>query len=1036
MVVDNRLNKKYTLEEHLKFLSLEDKDYEILYSIWDLNKKNLIQGLNLISSSFPHYSVHDVNHSMTIINNIQCFLGEERIKHLSATDTFLILMAALTHDIGMILMYDIVESEWENDNFKILLEEFASSRDSVIAKSANLLMRIHKHAVKEDLKDFRWALQVKNAVIILTAEIFRTRHAKQSANYLRSNETFKQLANNFHAEQLPSRFMDLLANIAFLHGEDFETVMVKLYQEANGYKGDYIHPRFVAYMIRLGDLLDFDNTRFNVYSKTILKEVPETSKLHEQKHASVKHMLISPNAIEAVLDCPTEEVYRISRSWFDWLEKEVSNQSREWTNITPEDLGGLPPVISKDSIKILFNGIQSNPDLLNLKFSMSQEKMFSILQGGGIYKEPGFAFIREIVQNAFDASKMQIWNDIKIGFYDSYFEDSGKSKDNIEFPDDIASTIYKQYPVILRVKWKDEKNEILQFECIDCGTGISEATLLRMTNCVGESRKKDLGYPEEYKKMPYFLQPTAAFGIGLQSVFFVASKFEMETSFLGETSKRIVFRSAADNQYCSIVEENVERKRGTTVKVDISKERFEELFGTSFGWDILDSTDIFKKEGDNLYLAKIDGFVRQTFIHVKNINFIYESASSERGFKNCVNNEVDTFKTYKDYRYYFSYQDTFLVFTIFEKKYGSTFQLWFNNEIVNAYRPCRRLLLRDVLVANAKFNYYKTAYLGFEWNLCSQSTDKVVDLSRDNLTYNGRIWITNALLNELLPALLTLINNDFIDELKSGTNKDSLIIQYFNYSLTLFGCGLNCYDVHFLRGFKLPIWMASCNKLEITADQILTKEILILVAGFDTDGRAVIKQNERENIESKYSNELNDELVLWGDHYLHDALIFNFKCIEVIKYEKGCHIYKLKKRGNIKEMTTVKSPKEYLLSLDGMGPHKCSRKAIYGLEEYTSLAVKLNYISGFEDFPDYSTCCIYSPFSEKRQVEKLVNEVGDKDAIQGYIRKNIADYIPSYMMEIIKKYNINNDVSEEQIIEGYISLINDFIEVKKRSLRE
>ena len=621
----------------MKSLSIEDKDYEILYSIWDLNKKNLKQGLNLISSSFPHYSIHDVNHSMTIIDNIQCFLGEERIKRLGATDTFLILMSGLTHDVGMILMYNIVETEWKNDDFKNVLEEFANSHDSVIAKSAKLLMRIHMNKAKEDFKDFSWALNVKNAVTILTAEIFRAKHAKQSANYLRSNETFRQLANNFHAEQLPSRFMDLLANIAFLHGENFETVMVKLYQEANGYKGDYIHPRFIAYMIRLGDLLDFDNNRFNIYSRTILKEIPETSKLHEQKHASVKHMLISPNAIEAELDCPTEDVYRVSRSWFDWLEKEVSSQSREWTNITPSDLGGLPPVISKDSIKILFNGIQCNPELLNLKFSMSQEKIFSILQGGGIYKEPGFAFIREIVQNAFDASKMQMWNDINSGIYDSYFEDHGKNKDNIKFPNDIASSIYKQYPVILQVKWKDNKNEVLQVECIDYGTGISEDTLLRMTNHVGESRKKDSGYIEKYKKMPYFLRPTAAFGIGLQSVFFVASKFEMETSFLGEVSKQIIFRSAADNQYSSIVNLNIERKRGTTVKVELPKTRFYELFGTSFNFEILDSTDIFKGEGDDLHLAKIDNFVQKTFGHVKNIYFRYETVNKEREFSRYVN---------------------------------------------------------------------------------------------------------------------------------------------------------------------------------------------------------------------------------------------------------------------------------------------------------------------------------------------------------------------------------------------------------------
>lgn len=91
----------------------------------------------------------------------------------------------------------------------------------------------------------------------------------------------------------------------------------------------------------------------------------------------------------------------------------------------------------------------------------------------------------------------------------------------------------------------------------------------------------------------------------------------METSFLGEISKQIIFRSAADNQYSSIANINIDRKRGTTVKVDIPKKRFAELFGTSFNWDILDSTDIFKGEGDDLYLAKIDNFVRKTFDHVK-----------------------------------------------------------------------------------------------------------------------------------------------------------------------------------------------------------------------------------------------------------------------------------------------------------------------------------------------------------------------------------------------------------------------------------
>ena len=69
----------YTLEKHLKYLSDNDKEYELLYSIWDLNKKNLTQGLNVVSANYPNYSLHDSSHTYSIIDNIQSLLGLERI---------------------------------------------------------------------------------------------------------------------------------------------------------------------------------------------------------------------------------------------------------------------------------------------------------------------------------------------------------------------------------------------------------------------------------------------------------------------------------------------------------------------------------------------------------------------------------------------------------------------------------------------------------------------------------------------------------------------------------------------------------------------------------------------------------------------------------------------------------------------------------------------------------------------------------------------------------------------------------------------
>lgn len=1030
---DTNYNKNYTLEKHLKSLSETDKDYELLYSIWGLNKKNLTQGLNLVSNAYPHYSKHDISHSMTIINNIQCLLGEERIKRLGATDTFLILMACLTHDIGMILTYKIIEEEWGKDNFKNLLIRLSESSDLVISESAKLLLK-----PKDCNQDnFKWALEIKNAVIVLTAEIFRNKHAKQSADNILSNDEFKKLADNYYSEQLPNRFIELLADIALLHGESFNYLMSCLYPEANGYKGDYIHPRFIACMIRLGDLLDFDNNRFNEFSVASIKQMPETSISHQQKHAAVRHMLISPSKIEAELDCPNENVYRIARNWFDWLEEEVNNQSREWSNIVPSDLGGLPPIISKDSIRILYKGLQTSPELLNLKFTMSQNKIFNILQGGGIYKEPGFTFIREIVQNAFDASKIQMWNDIKSGIYDSYFMDNNINVDSISFPDEIMPSIYKQYPIDLNISWLNEQKDTIHIECTDKGTGISEATLLRMTKSVGDSHSGEQEYTDDYRKMPYWLKPTAAFGVGLQSIFFVSKTFEVETAFPNEKTKRIIFRSAADNQYCSIVEENINRKRGTTIKIDIKKDKFPELFGTSFSWDILDSTDIFKGDGDDIYLAKIDNFVNHTFRFVQNLCFNYRTINPERNFQNDISSDFKNYRSVdKDYKLSYKYLDGFLIFDFIEKQYGSSFRLWFNNDMKHHYGLSQRLLLRDVIVSNAKFNYWKTSFLGFEWNLNNQTTDTIVDISRDNLTYIGREWITNTLLSKLLPKIIELISDIFIQELGATTQTETIDIQYLNYSLTAYAYQKQIYDKSILSKIKIPHEIASYDKSEITAEKLLEATTLLLVNGFKTNGTNSIVQSEIERIEKQYNDVLSGYIIIWGGDYLYNSLMFNYICSEVLQYDNNCKIYKLQKITSSNfEHKSIRFNKNYLNILDYMGVHKCSRKTIYGLDEYPNISVRKYYISGFENFPQYSSCCIYSPFTNKSEIEDLLNNTRGKSEtdIKNYIREKLSSYITPYLMGVIKKYNVHANISDEKIKEDYIKLIYDFINLKSES---
>ncbi len=134
---------QYTLENHLEEISKNIQDFEILNSIWKLNKRNLKRALTGIEANFPHYSLHDKSHSDTIIRNIENFLGENRIKELGPTDTWLILMSTYTHDLGMVLFYNLIEERFKSDEMKQYLNKIAvNTYDIDLAKAAQLLISL------------------------------------------------------------------------------------------------------------------------------------------------------------------------------------------------------------------------------------------------------------------------------------------------------------------------------------------------------------------------------------------------------------------------------------------------------------------------------------------------------------------------------------------------------------------------------------------------------------------------------------------------------------------------------------------------------------------------------------------------------------------------------------------------------------------------------------------------------------------------------------------------------------------------------
>lgn len=92
----------YKLERHLAEVC-NNEAYANLLSVWNINKKMCHDVLSTVVMNYPHYTKHDITHCEAIITSIEMLLGEEAIRVLSPTDTWLLLHAAYLHDLGMVI---------------------------------------------------------------------------------------------------------------------------------------------------------------------------------------------------------------------------------------------------------------------------------------------------------------------------------------------------------------------------------------------------------------------------------------------------------------------------------------------------------------------------------------------------------------------------------------------------------------------------------------------------------------------------------------------------------------------------------------------------------------------------------------------------------------------------------------------------------------------------------------------------------------------------------------------------------------------
>lgn len=581
--------------ENLLYEKTKDSQSAILYAQWNYDKKIIPSALNSVANLFPHYSLHDESHSITIINNIVRVIGKENIAKLSAIDIWLILEAAYNHDLGMVVssaeLVRTLNSEKFIDFFKELLQDNKNGLHEFAVQ-----FEINEGKIKQ--KNTLLNLELNDAIKYILAEFFRRTHAERSGGIV--NNPLFELGIESPRGVIPARIYKILANICSCHTKSFDDVMRLPFSEV-GIDIEDAHPKFIACLLRVGDLLDLDNNRFSEVMLKTLTKIPIDTLNHKAKHLSIESFRVDKDKIEITANCQDYEVANITQHWFNYINSEISSQMLNWNDIVPfKELGYLPTI---GSLKVELANYELIDGKNRPKFSVDTDKALELLQGSGIY-DGAYKCIREILQNATDATLIRIWLE---------------NKDNKEI--DLSSPksedfkkLVKAFPITIEIIEKGIKDGKQNWQIIieDRGTGLSNNDLRYLMNTGSSS--KNIEKTKIIAEMPIWMRPSGIFGIGFQSIFMLTDSVQIETkSFHDELFQTIELNSPNSKKDGSILiqkkKTNFGIKPGTKLSIHFSIDAIPNRYSINSGQTnalrIADNFDPFSNDSLDIEIGKI-----------------------------------------------------------------------------------------------------------------------------------------------------------------------------------------------------------------------------------------------------------------------------------------------------------------------------------------------------------------------------------------------------------------------------------------------
>ena len=435
------------------------------------------QYLKDVRRIFQNYTLHDETHVLNVMDAMGGLLGDYADK-LTIGEIELLILSACMHDLGMVYTEDEeVQCYQDEKACRKFLYEYCPE-----------LLGVKTEEWPESIR--QWYL--------------RTLHPFRLYEVL-ENRAWKELFDRRPLEVLPKQ---CIIAVCQAHGENVKELINN--NELNYLSANDTEPLFCALLLRLSDLLDFDDTRAPkvLYSYVVYNE---KSRMEWEKHQSSAGFLYpsspSTDDLPYKARCTNPGTEHAVRDFLDWIDEELSNCMRlqnycrrEWQRQFPFPRAVLRTEIESD-------GYVSG----DFCVTMDQSQILKLLTGENLYEDSD-VFVRELLQNAIDATLLR-----------------GELEPNF-IPEKSRLDLWE---------WNDKEGNVW-FRIDDYGTGMTLGMLQRYFLKVGNSYynskelERDLRDHKQFKKY----NGISRFGIGFLSCFLCGDYVEVSTLYFDDNKNR------------------------------------------------------------------------------------------------------------------------------------------------------------------------------------------------------------------------------------------------------------------------------------------------------------------------------------------------------------------------------------------------------------------------------------------------------------------------------------------------------------------